>query len=216
MNHRRNGKIARLPEEIRDHVNDLITDGVDYPHIIDYLTQSGFPGFSPQNLSRWKDGGYEDWLQHRSRMEELELKTSLAIELAKNSDGSKFQEATLNLTAIQFFELLNRFEPVHLAKALAERPEKFPTIINSLAKLTREVIGLERFRADQAERAKREAERTPQNLGGITEPTIEKMLIALRIRYPDAFKAAAETPVPTPENEDHAKSHQIAPNHTPE
>ena len=216
MNHRRNGKIARLPEEIRYHVNELITDGVDYAHIIDYLTQAGFPGFSPQNLSRWKDGGYEDWLQHRCRIEELELKTAFAIELAKSSDSSKFQQATLNLTAIQFFELLNRFEPAHLTKALAERPEKFPTIINSLAKLTREVVGLERFRADQADRAKRDAERNPENLGGITDPTIEKMLTALRIRYPDAFKAAADAPLPAPEPGDHAESHQITPNHTPE
>jgi hypothetical protein len=216
MNHRRTGKIARLPEEIRNHVNELITDGVDYQHIIDYLTQAGFPDFSPQNLSRWKEGGYEDWLQHRSRIEELEFKTAFAVELAQSSDSSKFQQATLNLTAIQFFELLNRFEPIHLTKALEERPEKFPTVINSLAKLTREVIGLERFRADQAERAKRDAERSPHNLGGLRDETIEKMLMALRIRYPDAFKAAAETTLSAPEAGDHAKSHQITPNHAPQ
>src|SRR6185436_6757749 len=107
-----------------------------------------------------------------------------------------------NLTAIQFFELLNRFDPISLTKALENKPEKFPTVINSLARFTREVVGLERFRTEQTDRAKREAERNPQNLGGISEETIEKMLAALRVRYPRAFERAAQNTIPVPEQID--------------
>ena len=196
MNHRRTGKIARLPEDIRNRVNELLDDGVDYPHIIDYLTQAGYPGIYPKNLSNWKDGGYEDWLKHCQRLEELELKTAYAVEVARGTDATKFQEAAVNLTAVQFYDLLNRFDPHTLTQALREHPEKFPAVINSFAKLTREVVGLERFRAERKEAAKREAELNQPAPAGLTEPTIIKMLTALRIRYPEAYAIAAQAELP--------------------
>ena len=43
MNHRRTGKIARLPAEIREQVNEYISQGWEYSRIIDWLTQQGHP-----------------------------------------------------------------------------------------------------------------------------------------------------------------------------
>lgn len=39
MNHRRTGKIARLPEEIRSQVNQFLDDGLEYRRIIEWLDQ---------------------------------------------------------------------------------------------------------------------------------------------------------------------------------
>jgi hypothetical protein len=79
--------------------------------------------------------------------------------------------------------LLNRFDSVTLTNALQQRPDKYPTVINALAKLTREIVGLERFRSVQQEQAKREAERNPENLGRIRTETVQKMLHALRVHW---------------------------------
>jgi hypothetical protein len=182
MNHRRTGKIARLPAEVRDQVNEMINDGLEYPRIIEWLAEQGFPGFVPMNLSRWKDGGYEEWLKHQERLEELEVKIRYAAEVAHGSEGARFQQAALSLTSIQFFELLNRFDSVVLSRALAERPDKFPALINSLAKLTREVVGLERFRDQQQEKARAEAERHKPIPQGMSDETFEKILETLRMR----------------------------------
>ena len=202
MNSRRIGKVARLPEDIRNQVNEMIADGVEYSHIIDHLTQLGHPGFSPRNISNWKDGGFEDWLRHRERVDELELKVAYAVEMANGADAGKFRQAALNLTAIQFFQLLNRFDPNTLSRNLEAHPEKFPAVINSFATLMREVVGLERFRAEQEERQRRLADLNPADQGGITTPTLMKMLAALRLRYPREYELAAQTqPAPEPEPE---------------
>jgi len=86
-----------------------------------------------------------------------------------------------------------------LTNALQQRPDKYPTVINALAKLTREIVGLERFRSVQQEQAKREAERNPENLGGIRTETVQKMLHALRVHYPEQFALAAQEPITAPD-----------------
>lgn len=196
MNHRRTGKVARLPEELRTQVNEFLDDGVDYLHIIGHLNNHGFPGFSPKNLSNWKDGGYQDWLNHRQRMEEVDIKTAYAVELAREADSGKFQQAAVNLSTLQFYELLNQFDPHNLVRAMNEHPERFPSVINSFAKLTREIVGLERFRLFQQDHAKQDAERNPANLGGISDPTILKMLAALRLHYAARSQPAAASNIP--------------------
>jgi hypothetical protein len=202
MSHRRTGKIARLPAEIREEVNEMISAGVEYPHIADWLAEHGHPGFIPMNISRWRDGGYEEWLKHQERLEQMEAKTAYAVELAQSSDGAKFQEATLNLTAIQFFEVLNRFDPAKLASTLETRPEKFPALINSLAKLTREVTGLKRYQDHQREKAEAKADENRPALDGMSDETFQKILQELRLRIIKELNLSTQpvTPTVTPDN----------------
>ena len=58
---RQTGKFARLPKTLRDKINTLIQDGVPYQDIIDSLGEVG-KDLNIVNLSRWKDGGHQDWL----------------------------------------------------------------------------------------------------------------------------------------------------------
>jgi hypothetical protein len=58
---RRNGNLARLRKEVRDRLNMMIEDGVPYAQILKKLGKDG-EGISVSNLSRWKDGGHQDWL----------------------------------------------------------------------------------------------------------------------------------------------------------
>ena len=187
MNHRRIGKIARLPADIREQVNEMLDDGLEYNRIIDWLTEQGHPGIVPKNLSNWKDGGYEDWLNHCQRLAELEVKSGYAIEVAQQADPAKFQNATVNLTCLQFFEMLNRFDPLRLAAAVNLRPEKYPALINSLARFTREFVGLKRFHEELTEKAKAEAARDRVDEAGLDNEGVARILRALRIRYPREF-----------------------------
>ncbi|EEF58477.1 hypothetical protein [Pedosphaera parvula] len=41
MSERRNGKIARLPNEVREKVNQMLEDGVTYPKIVEHLAGLG-------------------------------------------------------------------------------------------------------------------------------------------------------------------------------
>src|SRR5437773_4525183 len=65
LHSRRNGNVARLPKTIRDKINLMLQDGLTYAAIIDQLGEDG-KGLVISNLSRWKDGGYQDWLLEQS------------------------------------------------------------------------------------------------------------------------------------------------------
>ena len=60
--HTRNGKIARLPLEIREQVNQVLRSGLTYAHILSKLAELGHPGISINSISTWKHGGYIEWL----------------------------------------------------------------------------------------------------------------------------------------------------------
>ena len=58
----RQGKVARLPSQIRNLVNIMLNDGCSYSTIVRRLAELGHPGLTIHNISRWRKGGYEDWL----------------------------------------------------------------------------------------------------------------------------------------------------------
>jgi hypothetical protein len=72
-----NGKIARLPREIRDELNLRLDNGGTETAILPWLNalpsvqsvlaaQFGSRLVSPQNLTNWRQGGYQDWLKQRA------------------------------------------------------------------------------------------------------------------------------------------------------
>src|SRR4051812_49317843 len=62
--HTRIGKIARLPFEVREMVNNMIRGGMRYIDIVVGLKQHGYTHINENNISFWKSGGYLDWLDH--------------------------------------------------------------------------------------------------------------------------------------------------------
>jgi len=70
----RNGKIARLPKKIREELNRRLEEGCTGAKLAEWLNevpsvkkvlreQFKNQPISEQNLSQWRDGGYEDWLR---------------------------------------------------------------------------------------------------------------------------------------------------------
>ena len=70
--HPRNGKVARLPETMRDQINGMLDDGFPYRAILKKLRESSAEALahslSEMNISNWVHGGYQDW--RRQRLEE--------------------------------------------------------------------------------------------------------------------------------------------------
>jgi hypothetical protein len=72
-----NGKIGRLPKEIRDQLAIGIREGIPGIRLVAWLNRhpavqallaSDFGGrpINEQNLSKWKARGYPDWLQEQA------------------------------------------------------------------------------------------------------------------------------------------------------
>lgn len=114
----RNGKIARLPAEIREFVNQQIYEGEFYSEIIAALKGLGYPGIRPQNLSEWRKGGFQDWLRAQRDVEDLKLDREALLDIA-NKPGSEADVAKANeiLLSLRLFRMLSedKQESEHLS-----------------------------------------------------------------------------------------------------
>lgn len=88
------GKIARLPAKTREAVNRRLYDGETAPQILGWLntqpevvkaceTHFGGELVTPQNLSAWRQGGYQVWLQQREEIESTKTLAKFAADLAE-------------------------------------------------------------------------------------------------------------------------------------
>ncbi len=89
MTNARKGKIARLPHTIRHEINTRLRDGVPGTDILQWLNalpdaqaimteQFGGEPVKPQNLTDWRQGGYQDWLQEHQQYEQARQTTDHA------------------------------------------------------------------------------------------------------------------------------------------
>src|SRR5271166_4326040 len=72
------GKIARLPRSLRNELNQRLDDGHPTDDLLAWLNQqphvktlidrefAGQP-INPQNLTNWRQGGYQHWLEQQER-----------------------------------------------------------------------------------------------------------------------------------------------------
>jgi hypothetical protein len=90
----RTGKIARLPLEIREELNERLLDGEEGRPLADWLNglpkvqevmEEHFQGnpITEQNLSEWRKGGHQDW----KRDQETQLQVSSFLERVGGLQG---------------------------------------------------------------------------------------------------------------------------------
>src|SRR6266446_1955006 len=95
MNHTRKGKIARLPDQIREQVNLRLHDNEPGETILQWLNskpevqailkaQFGGCPINKQNLSDWRQGGFRDW---QTRQDALQFVEELDDEQALGPDS---------------------------------------------------------------------------------------------------------------------------------
>ena len=136
---RRNGKIARLPKETRDMINRMLDDGIPYHVIIDELGEAG-EGLNTQNLTNWKQGGYQEWVKNQERIERARIQTEHAIDLLRETDGTasaaKVVEACRMVGATQLMEAMLEHGDDAVKKMLVDKPDTYIRILNAVCRLS--------------------------------------------------------------------------------
>ena len=132
---RRNGKVARLPEVVRNQINQMLRDGLPYPAIIQWLSDNGHPGFIPMNLSRWVDGGYGEWLSERERERAHRDRLQWAADLEHKNGSEAMMRANLQMNSIQVIDALSYVDTKTVAEKLTRRPDKFFVMMKTNLKL---------------------------------------------------------------------------------
>jgi hypothetical protein len=106
----RKGKIARLPQAIREQINRRLQNGGEGKQIAAWLNalpdviavlSAEFDGqpISEVNLSNWKLGGYRDWEAQQEALEAVRRFGGDAAELSQAAGGQLANQMAVCLTA---------------------------------------------------------------------------------------------------------------------
>ena len=201
MIHRRS-IISRLPDHVRTHINELLDANVEYVRILDYLREQGHP-LEHYHISRWRDTGYQDWLQSQEREAALDRQLQWAGTFAAQETHARLHNAAMNLVVFKLFEAINRLDPADINRMLESKPEKILTLINSFSHYSQAAVAKERLQEDlrvhalSEHRAKAPRERLPDEL---RRKVFEELRVALQV-------PASSIPAQVPESLPTAQNH---------
>ncbi len=157
----RPGKIASLPEAVREQLNLRLADGQSAPAILPWLNQlpevlpllqQRFHGqpLKKNNLSAWRRHGYPQWLDDHRHLEQLQQlsRQSSAFSVATGPTPS---EGGLALAALRLFEALQGCDVAH-------EPARFVLLTQGLVGIRNAESNARRARVEEAKLAQRDRE----------------------------------------------------------
>ena len=134
---RRNGKVARLPAELRDQINQMLDDGIPYKIIIERL---GEPGrhINEDNLSNWRLGGYQDYAKAQVINDRARYQTEAAADLIRGEghlDPAQANRVCSEIAALHYMEVLMQHGEQIALDSLKKNPAKMITLCNTLCNM---------------------------------------------------------------------------------
>jgi hypothetical protein len=143
----RNGKIARLSPEIRQQLNQRLEMSEQSPDLLPWLNalpevqailKKNFDGVpvSRQNLSEWRQGGFQEWLARRDFAADVSDATRLVEDLDEASREGELADYAATVLAARFTVLLARWN--------GEVDEQFEAKTRVLNRLCHSVVQLQR------------------------------------------------------------------------
>src|SRR5258708_17459522 len=143
----RTGKIARLPEELRHHLNRRLQDGKPGKQLVVWLNslpearaalkeEFGARPITEQNLSEWKLGGYADWERHEGSCALVARLTDEAGDLTVAAEDGVVSDQLATVVAAELAALTR----LMLAETTdpKERWQRLREMLPELARLRRE------------------------------------------------------------------------------
>jgi hypothetical protein len=160
------GKIARLPREIRKQLNVRLRDGEVGRQLVDWLNglpeaqamlaaQFGGRPISEQNLTEWKQGGYEDWLRLQEDCAYARILTEGAHDLEKETGEIRLEDRLAAPMALALARLMREAEEslgsAEKQKALLGVARELALLRNGSHEADRVRLERERWETKQAE-----------------------------------------------------------------
>jgi hypothetical protein len=136
------GKIAQLPKSIRDDLNQRLENGKQGPELLKWLNSlpetqellaekfDAMP-INRQNLTEWRQGGYEDWLRHQQREQRIQRVIEEGADLEHIEGPSDLFE---NCARIAVAEWMADMDTLHELRG-EERSKRLRALTFDLARL---------------------------------------------------------------------------------
>src|SRR5450759_2382498 len=154
----RTGKIARLPCSIRELLNRRLRDGEQgvklmkwlngIPEVQEVLAEEfGGRPVNEQNLSEWKQGGFEDWLRHEKTREWVRALAEESGDLGEEAGDVSVADLLSAPLAVALGRWIN--ELTAGAQSDPGQRKELLAVARELAELRRSDHGAERLRIDR-------------------------------------------------------------------
>lgn len=142
----RQGKIARLPKTVRDQLNLRLDDGEPGKQLAEWLNElpetkemlaemfGGRP-INEQNLTEWKQGGYQDWLRDEETRERVQRLAERAQDLDDAADGLEISDRLASILAAELADAAQKLDEIADPK---ERWRQLQEILRELWRLRSE------------------------------------------------------------------------------
>jgi hypothetical protein len=187
----RNGKIARLPREIREQLNRRLQNGEQGGPLLAWLNElpevsallarefGGIP-VSKQNLCEWRAGGFVEWQARQKTLEKARELAADAGEITKATDG-KLTDHLATVLAVRYASALAGWD--------GEVTEELRKELRALHGVCQDVVELRRGDHSGA-RLQMEQER----LGREREKTEEEVIAHFQrwLKNPDVHDAVCQ------------------------
>jgi hypothetical protein len=142
----RTGKIARLPQAIRDQLNQKLENSVPGNELLPWLHSlpevqktlaDHFKSrpITKSNLSDWRHGGFTDWQFHREGRQQWWELVERARELTEKRTGEKGVDASSYLGTFLLVEVGQALDQLHTVKNLDKRWKLMRLICGALSRL---------------------------------------------------------------------------------
>lgn len=142
MDASRKGKIASLPAKIRDEINRRLHDGETARQILPWLNADTDvlrvlderwheQPVDAHNLSQWRQGGYQDWLNRNEKVSALKVLSEYSLQLAQAAGGS-ITEGAAAIAGGRILELLENSASSIASADAGEEDGEGPLPLNGL------------------------------------------------------------------------------------
>jgi hypothetical protein len=160
------GKIARLPREVREQLNVRLDNGELGTQLVEWLNglpeaqtilaaQFGGRPINEQNLTEWKQGGYQDWLRHQEDCSRARMLTEHACELEKEAGEIRLEDRLAAPMAMALARLLRETDE---SSGGMEQQKTVLGVSRELARLRRGSHNAERMRREREQQERKQAE----------------------------------------------------------
>ena len=139
--------MARLPKAIRDELNRRLADGEQGKRLVVWLNgleevqavlKADFQGKSinDQNMTAWKQGGYQDWAQKEDVAELAAELRDRPEGIMKALDGAEASDCVATLLSVQWAEISRSFFDRNLS--IEERWNLFRKVHEQVSRMRRD------------------------------------------------------------------------------
>lgn len=171
--------ISRLPRKTQDAVSNILHDGGTSREVSDYLVAQGYKSVTTQNVSNYRLGAHQAWVQKQERLEAIRAdaeKTSQILSYYTENGGSPAEAGLLTAAEIMT-AALGKISPSDLLSMMTDKPEKALAIIRELVGVAKYIAELKRPAAASGN----ENAKSQQTSRGLSADAMREIEIAAKL-----------------------------------